>query len=157
MENAPNLAHASAPTPEAERFMGEYVRSLDERRFADWLSMFREDALYTIICYADQQKKNNLLVTGETTKQLEHRIKVGVTVDGDMRIHLLSAITGSAIDGDDQKLAIAANFAVLRDVSVTFMGQYHVRCERQEGQWKILRCDIVLGNSRVPELLYLPI
>ena len=48
----------------------DYVRHLDDRRFAAWLDLFAEDAYYAVIRYDDHIQNNNLLVIGEPKVKL---------------------------------------------------------------------------------------
>jgi hypothetical protein len=129
-----------------DSFFAAYIRALDDRRFDDWLAMFADDGVYSVIRAEDHRANNHLYLLRENKEKLRNRIDSGVRLDHDMRVHLVAGVQGS------NGLA-SANFMMLRNGALTYSGQYHVSFERGD---KIRHCNAVLNDSGL-DLLYLPI
>jgi 3-phenylpropionate/cinnamic acid dioxygenase small subunit len=140
----------------AEALIAAYIRGLDDRDFESWLALFWEDAVYAVIHHQDQARGTNLLILRESPVQLRNRIEAGVTMDGEMQVHLVSGL--AVRDASAAGLSAVCNFLVMRGGHPTFSGRYELRCETRGGDvLKISDCRLVLANRRAPEPLYLPI
>ena len=128
-----------------DSFFSAYIRALDDRRFEEWLAMFTDDGVYSVIRAEDRQANNHLYLLRENKEKLKNRIESGVRLDRDMRVHMVSGVQGA--DGSAR-----ANFMMLRNGALTYSGQYHVSFERE----KIREFTAVVNDSGL-DLLYLPI
>lgn len=129
-----------------DSFFSTYIRALDDRRFEEWLAMFADDGVYSVIRAEDHRAGNHLYLLRENKEKLKNRIDSGVRLDRDMRVHMVSGIQGS--NG-----SASANFMMLRNGAVTYSGQYHVNFESGR---KIREFTAVVNDSGL-DLLYLPI
>lgn len=139
---------------EVSRLLERYVIALDNRRFADWIGLFSDNAYYGVIRHEDFVKGNNMFAVGEGMAKLRARVEAGAQVDRDRKLHFLTGI--EAKNGADGVTAIS-NFLVMRNGLPSFAGRYHLSLERQDGALKISRCMAVLDAEQVTETIYLPI
>ena len=139
-----------------ENFFRDDVRALDDRRFAEWLALFSDDAFYGIIRHEDDRRDDHLFVLGESMDKLRARVGMGADLDQEMQVHLLSAIRLDEAAGEVIKAS--ANFVVIKDARITYAGQYRAELHCLAGGVpRIRRLIAVITNDRPAELLYLPI
>lgn len=140
-----------------ERLFGAYVRALDDRRFADWLELFTDDAFYGVVRHQDHARDNHLYLIGESMEKLRNRIDMGTAIDQAMQVHLLTGIMLDRAGDTGAALPASANFAVFRESAVSYTGQYRFDLAERGGSLKIARCVAVVANDKPADLLYLPI
>ena len=149
---------ASATTADlltrVERFFGEYIRALDDRRFDDWLGMFAEEALYSIIRDIELNSGGHLYLLRESRDKLKNRIEMGADLDTAMRVHLLSGVRIDRVEAG--RVAASSNFAVFINGAVSYSGQYRMTLVPGD-RLTVADCVAVVANERPSALLYLPI
>lgn len=137
-------------TEAVARIMGAYARRLDDGDFEGWLSLFADDAYYSVIHHADHAKGNNFVIVGEKKEKLRQRVLAAAEEDRRRTTHLLTGIeveNGTAI----------ANFALLRDGALTFAGRYLMEFAGDGDALTIRRCTVVLDNAVINDVVFMPI
>lgn len=144
------------------------ARLLDERNWADWISMYREDALYWIPAWLDEDEFTSdpatqvSLVYHDHRRGLEERIsriqsrKSITALPLPRTVHLIGNLEAAEI-APGQILCHSVFSVHVYDPRVAKGHVHHGRYQHtlldQGGEWKIARKIITLVNDRVPTLL----
>ncbi len=132
-----------------------YASALDERRFDDWLGLFADDALYTMLLARDEEADTNLLAIGEDKPRLAGRIEVGRTVERQRVTHLVSSVLPHAGSADVTHLH--ASFALIRENAVLCAGRYRFELVGAARALRIRRCRVILDHEVIHGTIYLPV
>jgi benzoate/toluate 1,2-dioxygenase beta subunit/2,4,5-trichlorophenoxyacetic acid oxygenase 2 len=144
------------------------ARLLDRGEWADWVAMYREDAVYRVPAWLDEYETTNdpntqvSLLYHDARRGLEERIariesrKSITALPLPRTVHQISNL--EAAETSPGEITCHSVFSVhVYDPRVAkehvHHGRYEHRLAREGDQWKIARKIITLVNDRVPTLL----
>lgn len=144
------------------------ARLLDERRWADWLALYRPDATFWMpawdaefVLTADPDREVSLIYYASRAGLEDRvwRIESGKSVASmplARTTHLIAGVELLDQASDRLRVASAWTTHVWRTKTkqaVTFFGRYEHELARADDGWRIRRKKIVLVNDTVPTML----
>jgi len=153
---------------EAQDVIFREARLLDEQRFAEWLDLYVEDALYWMPAWKDEF---TLSSDPETELSLVYyhgkdnlrdrvdRLQSGLSPVSRILPRVVHSVTNVMVDAADGDTAtvfssfVTHSFAPRTDRVATHFGQYEHGLTRVDGEWRIARKVIRLANDLIPTVL----
>jgi 3-phenylpropionate/cinnamic acid dioxygenase small subunit len=140
---------------EAEDLLYREARLLDDRRYADWIAMLTEDAIYWIPTNGDggDPKRTISLVYDDMTRLRDRlaRLDSGIAhaqSPPSMTKRLISNV--QLEQSADNVAAVHSAFIMYelrRGKERVFAGRYEHRFRLEDGHWKIAAKKIILANN----------
>jgi 3-phenylpropionate/cinnamic acid dioxygenase small subunit len=166
------MTHAATDGIDAHRVAAATLfreaRLLDSGEWADWVAMYREDAVYWVPAWLDEYETTNdpntqvSLLYHDARRGLEERIariesrKSITALPLPRTVHQISNLEASET-GPGQITCHSVFSVHVYDARVAkehvHHGRYQHTLMRAGGEWKIARKIITLVNDRVPTLL----
>jgi 3-phenylpropionate/cinnamic acid dioxygenase small subunit len=162
---------AAAVQYEVEQFLYGEARMLDERRFADWLALFTDDASYSMplgdpdprLEVSEADRATLGLPTGDYDKPflalVVQRLETQQTHaerPPSITRHLITNVQAAPAD-DSEEVNVHSCFAVFQTrpgrFEQTFYGERADRLRRVDGQWRIARRRVMLDHSPLPRAI----
>lgn len=141
---------------DAEDFLVSEAEILDEWRMPDWPKLFTKDGVYEVTSPASStpladEPASSLFLIADRMDRIEGRanrlMKSGTHAEFP-RSKTRHIVTNFRVrDGKDGEAQVRANFAIYRtkeDTTTVYMGEYHYRLVREDGQIKIRQKRCVL-------------
>src|SRR3954452_4748660 len=157
---------------EIEQFLYGEARLLDQRRFADWLALFTDDASYSMpigdpdprledsvpdraalgLPIGDYDKPFLALVVQRLETQQTHAER-----PPSITRHLITNVQAEPADGAREEVGARSCFAVFQTrpgrFEQTFYGERLDRLRRVDGQWRIAHRRVMLDHSPLPRAI----
>ena len=147
---------------EAEEFLYQEARLLDDGRFDEWLDLFVADAHYWVPCGngADPDLATHLIYDDRT--QLEDRVwqlqhpRRHSQSPPSLTVHLISNVEVGDASGPEPRVWASFVLSEVRRVQGgtghqgTFAGRSEHLLRREDGQWRIALKKIWLVNRELP-------
>lgn len=152
----------------ASELLAREGRALDERRWDDWLALYRPDAQYWVPAWISESDPTTdpdsqlSLIYYSDRRGLEERvarIRSGRSLTSTplhRTTHLIANVIVDACDEASMEAVAAFQVQVFDPRSKlqhAFFGQYHVRLILQGGLWQIARKKTLLQNDYIPTML----
>jgi p-cumate 2,3-dioxygenase beta subunit len=142
--------------PEAEDFLISEAELLDDWKMPEWARLFTQDAMYEVTSPAsttplEDSPESTLFLIADRIDRIQGRanrlMKAGTHAEfpRSKTRHLVTNIR--VLVGADGEANVRANFAVYRtkeDTTTVYMGEYHYRLVRENGDVKIRRKRCIL-------------
>lgn len=140
---------------EAERFLFQEARLLDERRFRDWMALFAEDGTYWVPAVPGQESpfdQASLFYDDRELMQtriarLEHP-RIHVQMPPSRTAHLIGNVTVEKADAPDEYAVLSTVIMVeyRNEKQRIFAGHQTYRLRREGAGWKIVQKRVDLIN-----------
>ena len=144
---------------QAEDFLYEEALMLDEKRYADWVDLFTEDAIYWVPANNfDNDPSQHVSLMYDNHSRLKERLArmqhpYFWPQDPPSRT---SRLIGNvrALESDGDELLVESRFQMLelRRETRHFAGTCHHRLLTSDGSWKIRRKTVYLINNNEPHI-----
>jgi 3-phenylpropionate/cinnamic acid dioxygenase small subunit len=149
-----------APTPAVEAeirsALHHYARTIDQKRYYDWLNLFTDDGSYAVITYENLQDQGLYLYKDDGRAALEERVVYLVgywKVARGKTLHTVSNIEVTPVSADEAKCTSYFVVYYTGDEGVTELyscGECHDTLVKRDGRWLFREHKVVVDNGILP-------
>ncbi len=139
-----------------ERALFNYARTIDEQRFRDWVELFTEDGVYSVMTQENQQDQGLYLVMDEGREALKERAAYALgfwqAPRGKM-LHTISNIDVEPRSGGEvsvRSYLVAYRTEAAGDTQLHCCGTADDVLVLQGGRWLFKRRAVVVDNGILP-------
>ena len=169
MPNVPITSHPGLDAlllhHEVDQFNAAYAAALDERRLADWVEMFTDDAFYVVISRENADKGMPVGLIYCDSKAMIHDRAFATEKTAMFAPRYLRHIIGNLqiLSADNGAIRARSNYVVMQvlydrpEAKLHQVGVYHDVFRRVDGTLKLAERRCVYDNLLVDNALCLPV
>jgi len=134
----------------------EHARLLDKQLFVEWIDLFTEDGIYSLITFENEKNEGPYIIYDSGKAALKHRAAWLLDIFHVDRAKALHQITNvDVIEYAENEAQVHSYFSMYRTVDngiprLEATGTYQDHLERQGGVWKFKERRAVIDNGILP-------
>lgn len=139
---------------EVEALLARYTGALDQNDFTPAIALFSESAQYRVFLRNNFERGSFVALIDDTPESMRFRCSIQVPGTLEKSVHVVSGI-GAAEDG--KHVSANAFFALNRDGSPTFDGEYRLKISGRGANMQIEDMLVLLDGDSVASSMRVPI